>query len=109
MESKRRMKIFPKISKVYLNDTSENLSEKEWEVEELLSKRIKEGKIEYLIKWKNYDVEQSTWEPIVNLVNCTKLIEFFESNIFNENKNTFLFDDESFSLESKIKFVLILK
>ena len=39
-----------------------------WEVEDLIDKKTGEdGKTEYLVKWKGYDLSQSTWEPHENI------------------------------------------
>lgn len=29
------------------------------------------NKVEYLVKWKGYDVYDATWEPLANLTNCS--------------------------------------
>ena len=42
--------------------------DKEYEVEEILDSRVSGrggGKLEYLIKWKNYPREELSWEPAV--------------------------------------------
>ena len=45
------------------------MSSEEYEVEAILNKR--EGKRgegpQYLIKWKNYDSDENTWEPNAHL------------------------------------------
>ena len=45
-----------------------------------MDKRIVKGKkVEYLIKWKNYDApEDNTWEPADALEVANELIEIFE-------------------------------
>lgn len=40
-------------------------AECEWDVEELVAKRIENGKTEYRVKWYNYPSSQNTWEPVV--------------------------------------------
>lgn len=54
-------------------------SDEEFVVEAILDKRKKGGKVEYLIKWKGYPREESTWEPQENL-NCPELLKEFEKN-----------------------------
>jgi len=61
-------------------DAEETAEDEEFIVEKILDKRTaKRGKVEYLIKWKNYDKkEDNTWEPVNNLGGYKELIETFE-------------------------------
>ncbi|KAJ5584695.1 uncharacterized protein N7459_004495 [Penicillium hispanicum] len=43
--------------------TVESDQASEYELEEILSERFKHGQREYLVKWANYDLIRSTWEP----------------------------------------------
>jgi len=54
--------------------------EEAYEIEKIMDKRIVKGKkVEYLIKWKNYDApEDNTWEPADALEVANELIEIFE-------------------------------
>jgi histone-lysine N-methyltransferase SUV39H len=49
-----------------------------YEVEKVLGKKIDNNLVFYLIKWKNWNVEYNTWEPIENLTNCSELLKEFE-------------------------------
>ncbi|XP_075991880.1 chromobox protein homolog 5-like [Anticarsia gemmatalis] len=60
-------------------DTSDGSSEEEYVVEKVLDKRTVKGKIQYLLKWKGYKEEESTWEPVENL-DCEELIKTYEEN-----------------------------
>ena len=48
---------------------------------------IKGKKIEYLIKWKNYDdPEDNTWEPADDLEVADELIQIFENSMAQNKK-----------------------
>ena len=69
------------------NISSNNNSEIEYEVEKIKDKRVKNGRIEYLIKWLNYTDEESTWEPIENLNNSKLLVEEYEKQNLQTREN----------------------
>ena len=51
--------------------------EPEYKVEEVLDSRLKQGKLEYLVKWSGYTEDHNTWEPEENCENSRDLIEDF--------------------------------
>ena len=57
--------------------------EEDYEVEEILEKRVvKKGKIEYLVKWKNFeDPADNSWEPRNHLEAVQDLIDNFEKDL----------------------------
>ena len=51
--------------------------QEEFEVEAIIDKRTHYGKTQYLVTWKGYRPEDSTWEPLSNLDNAKSLIDEF--------------------------------
>jgi hypothetical protein len=50
----------------------------EYEVDKILKKRTRGGRIEYLVAWKGYPLEEATWEPSAHLKNATRAVKEFE-------------------------------
>ena len=55
---------------------------REYELERLLNSQISKcgrgrGQLEYFIKWKNYPLEEASWEPVTNLMNAQEAIKEF--------------------------------
>jgi len=51
----------------------------EWEVEYIKDSRLQRGKLQYLVKWKDYPQEESTWEPVEHLKKAQKSIDDFHN------------------------------
>ena len=70
------------------NITEEELGEQVFAVEAITKKRLKKGKIEYLVKWKGYSPRYSTWEPEENILDPRLIQQFImkEQNKVEENK-----------------------
>jgi hypothetical protein len=56
----------------------------EYEVEKIIDKKRKKGKISYLVRWKGYSSENDTWEPLSNLKNAKDAIAAYESRQFKQ-------------------------
>ena len=58
--------------------------EEAWEVEKILDERVRRrgrnSTIEYLVKWKNYPLHESTWEPSRNLRYATEVMRSWEQS-----------------------------
>ena len=61
-------------------DDFNDAGEPQWAVESILRKRRRGRAVEYLVKWRGYPVEESTWEPLANLQNAEETIQEFEAS-----------------------------
>lgn len=57
-----------------------DLEEEEYVVEKVVGKRIKDGVVQYRLKWKGYSDAENTWEPEDNCI-CHDLIAEYEKNL----------------------------
>lgn len=57
----------------------EEEEEIEYEVENILKKRVSKGQVQYLVKWYGYN--EMTWEPEKNLTNCKKMLKKFKKSL----------------------------
>jgi hypothetical protein len=60
-----------------LDEDLESDDETEFEVEYVLDLRVKEGLVEYLVKWKGYEADESTWEPAEHCMNAERKVRDF--------------------------------
>jgi chromobox protein 1 len=57
--------------------SSQGYSEDIYTVERIVGKRVYKGKVQYLIKWENYDDAENTWENQDNVF-CDDLVAEYE-------------------------------
>lgn len=50
-----------------------------YDVEEIMSRKVKNGKAYYLVKWHGYGYEESTWEPREHVAHLTDMLKPFEA------------------------------
>ena len=54
--------------------------EEEWEVEQILNRRVRQGKTEYYVRWKGFSEAHDSWEPEAHMLHAqAKVTEFEES------------------------------
>lgn len=46
-------------------------------VDDIVGRRERKGKPEYMVKWKGYDQSENTWEPVAHLQRAMDLVESF--------------------------------
>ena len=63
-----------------------------YEIEDIITREIKDDKNYYLIKWKGYSIAECTWEPTSHLNNVITMVEQFENN-FPDSINQKLLKD----------------
>ncbi|GFP93924.1 chromo domain protein lhp1 [Phtheirospermum japonicum] len=52
-----------------------------YEIEAVRRKRVRKGKLQYLIKWRGWSEAANTWEPVENLLQCSDIIDAFEESL----------------------------
>ncbi|XP_010549732.1 PREDICTED: chromo domain-containing protein LHP1 [Tarenaya hassleriana] len=57
------------------------LDEGFFEIEAIRRKRVRKGKLQYLIKWRGWPETANTWEPLENLQSCSDFIDAFEESL----------------------------
>lgn len=57
-----------------------NLSQNFYNIEKIITRKIKNNKKFYLIKWEGFPLDQCTWEPLSHLENVLYDVEIFDLN-----------------------------
>ncbi|XP_027187096.1 chromo domain-containing protein LHP1-like [Cicer arietinum] len=58
-----------------------SLSDGFYEVEAILRKRVRKGKVEYFVKWFGWDESANSWEPPESLICVPDVVEAFEESL----------------------------
>uniref|UniRef100_A0A667X6R2 Chromobox homolog 8b n=1 Tax=Myripristis murdjan TaxID=586833 RepID=A0A667X6R2_9TELE len=56
------------------------VGERVFAAESIIKRRIRRGRIEYLVKWKGWSPKYSTWEPEENILDPRLFVAFEESH-----------------------------
>ena len=65
--------------KIRVKEDDDDGKDEEYVIEKVLKKRLNNGKIEYLLKWKDYGDEDNTWEPLEYVKKDKAIIEYEEN------------------------------
>ena len=63
---------------------------KYYNVEFIITRRIKGKKKFYLVKWEGYPIKGCSWEPISHLSNVIDMVKEFDDNFPNSINHTYL-------------------
>ncbi|KAK3094693.1 hypothetical protein FSP39_004990 [Pinctada imbricata] len=67
------------------NGSVSSPEQEKYVVEKILDNRVKNGKTEYLIKWKNYHESENTWEPEEN-IEAVELLARYKKKVHSATK-----------------------
>ncbi|KAI9680332.1 MAG: hypothetical protein M1829_001218 [Trizodia sp. TS-e1964] len=81
---------------VSLNSTELSEVQEEYPVERILAERTNGSKQAYLVKWENYPINRSTWEPIESFTNPGILDQWKESKLLQAHGLENAFDVDAF-------------
>ena len=56
------------------SQTDSEVSEEMYTVEKIVDKRVTDGKIQYLVKWKDYNTDDNEWKGIEDLTFVDDLV-----------------------------------
>ncbi|CAN6324194.1 unnamed protein product [Urochloa humidicola] len=54
------------------------LAEGYFEIETIRRRRLRKGKLQYLVKWRGWPESANTWEPLENLKACSDIVDAFD-------------------------------
>ena len=88
LSTQEKSTLLTKSSSSLINQESSNdKTQGEYVVEKVVKKRVtKNGKTQYLLKWKGYGSEENTWEPVEHIYCVDKVKQFEQKLKEKENK-----------------------
>ena len=66
----------------FYSNASKRRKRQTFEVEKIVDYVIKNNKLYYAIKWKDWDSSHNTWEPVENLFGCLQMVQKFSNKEF---------------------------
>lgn len=60
--------------------------EEERELNRVLEKRVRRGKVKWLVSWKGFGTEDNTWRPTRNLKYAEEVVKRFEERFSSAKK-----------------------
>jgi hypothetical protein len=63
-----------------------NDKEETWEIEKLLKHKGNDKTLQFLVHWKNYPLEEATWESVQHLKLCLDSIHEYERDVLHGQK-----------------------
>ncbi|KAK1401373.1 Chromo domain-containing protein [Heracleum sosnowskyi] len=59
-----------------------------YEIEHIRKKRVKQGEVQYLVKWRGWPESANTWEPYENLASVPDVVDAFEQRMQSSRGKT---------------------
>ncbi|MGH0138615.1 UNVERIFIED_CONTAM: hypothetical protein FKN15_029409 [Acipenser sinensis] len=61
------------------------VGERVFAAESIIKRRVRKGRIEYMVKWKGWAIKYSTWEPEENILDGRLIAAFEQKSRFDQN------------------------
>lgn len=59
----------------------------EYKVEDILTHRIQNDRLEYLVRWLGYDETEDTWEPVTALEHARDVLHSYQHHVHASHSN----------------------
>ncbi|KAM5174226.1 chromobox protein homolog 7 isoform 2-T2 [Callospermophilus lateralis] len=78
------------------------IGEQVFAVESIRKKRVRKGKVEYLVKWKGWPPKYSTWEPEEHILDPRLVLAYEENSLLRQGPGARVADEEAEPLRSSV-------